>query len=63
MEEDFSWEDDLMTKSYKRQESHLAKYNFCFKKCDYLEGFLKIDNLCFELSHSIESSLRSRSTL
>jgi len=25
MEEDFSWEDDLMTKSYKRQESHLAK--------------------------------------
>ena len=36
MEEDFSWEDDLMTKSYKRQESHLAKYNFCFKKFDYL---------------------------
>ena len=24
-----------------------------------LEGFLKIDTLCFELSHSIESSLRS----
>ena len=24
-EEDFTWEDDLMTKSYQRQESHLAK--------------------------------------
>ena len=28
-----------------------------------LEGFLKIDTLCFELSHSIESSLRSLSTM
>ena len=28
-----------------------------------IEGFLKIDTLCFELSHSIESSLRSLSTM
>ena len=27
------------------------------------EGFLKIDTFCFELSHSIESSLRSLSTM
>ena len=26
MEKDFSWEDDLMTKSYQRQESHLSRY-------------------------------------
>ena len=60
MEEDFSWEDDLMTKSYKRQESHLAKYNFCFKKCDYLllrasfDGKLEQDFIIFnvKLSHS-----------
>ena len=25
-ERDFSWDDDLMTKSYKRQESHLKRY-------------------------------------
>ena len=28
-----------------------------------VEGFLKIDTLCFELSHSLESSLRSLSTM
>ena len=28
-----------------------------------IEGLLKIDTLCFELSHSIESSLRSLSTI
>lgn len=26
MEKDFTWEDDLMTKSYQRQESHLSRY-------------------------------------
>ena len=25
-EQDFSWDDDLMTKSYQRQESHLTRY-------------------------------------
>ena len=42
MEEDFSWEDDLMTKSYKRQESHLAKYNFCFKNQYQIISILSI---------------------
>ena len=28
-----------------------------------VEGFLKIDNLCFELSHSKELSLKSLSTM
>lgn len=30
---------------------------------EQVEGFLKIDTLCFELSHSIESSLRSLSAM
>jgi len=33
-EKDFSWEDDLMTKSYQRQESHLAKLSLVHGK-DY----------------------------
>ena len=36
-------------------------------KCRFInidvEGFLKIDTICFELSHNIESSLRSLSTM
>ena len=30
---------------------------------EYIEGFLKIDTLSFELSHRIELSLRSLSTI
>ena len=31
MEEQFNWEDDLMTKSFQRQESHLARWTYFVK--------------------------------
>ena len=42
----------------KNRESHWVSQTKC-----QIEGFLKIETLCFELSHSIESSLRSLSTM
>ena len=39
------------------------KFEKVIKITQNVEGFLKIDTLCFELSHSIESSLRSLSTM
>ena len=40
-EKDFTWEDDLMTNSFQRQESHLKRYGMCSKVLFYLNPIIK----------------------